>query len=73
MSIDETHTVWTTYDSPLGPLTLIGGATGLREMRFPGRSADPDQGSHRAGEFTEVIRQLAAGPAAASPQPATAP
>jgi methylated-DNA-[protein]-cysteine S-methyltransferase len=27
---------WTVYDSPLGPLTLIGGSEGLSSVRFPG-------------------------------------
>ena len=26
---------WTTYQSPLGTLTLIGGDAGLRAVRFP--------------------------------------
>lgn len=30
---------WTTYESPLGPLTLIGGGTaGLRNVHFPRRA-----------------------------------
>ena len=31
------HAAWTTYESPLGPLTLIGSAGGLRRLSFPGR------------------------------------
>jgi len=27
---------WTTYDSPLGPLTLISATAGLQAVHFPG-------------------------------------
>jgi methylated-DNA-[protein]-cysteine S-methyltransferase len=32
---------WTVYDSPIGPLTLVASAAGLRELSFPGRSRVP--------------------------------
>jgi methylated-DNA-[protein]-cysteine S-methyltransferase len=31
-------TAWTIYESPLGPLTVIAGAAGIRELYFPGRT-----------------------------------
>ena len=33
-----TESGWTVYESPLGPLTLIAGPAGLRNVLFPGRS-----------------------------------
>jgi methylated-DNA-[protein]-cysteine S-methyltransferase len=38
---------WTTYDSPLGRLTLIAGPSGIRGVRFPGRQAQPAQARWR--------------------------
>ncbi len=32
---------WTTVDGPLGPVTLVGGPDGLREVRFDGVAAAP--------------------------------
>ena len=32
-----TESGWTVYESPLGPLTLIAGPAGLRNILFPGR------------------------------------
>ena len=31
---------WTTYDSPIGPLTLLAGPGGLRAIAFPGEPLD---------------------------------
>jgi methylated-DNA-[protein]-cysteine S-methyltransferase len=36
--MEMTETGWTVYESPLGSLTLIAGAAGLRNVLFPGRS-----------------------------------
>jgi methylated-DNA-[protein]-cysteine S-methyltransferase len=49
---------WTVYESPLGPLTLIGGDDGLRAMYFPGRSGPLDEATRDAGPFAEAISQL---------------
>jgi len=49
---------WTTYDSPLGPLTLIGGAAGLRSVSFPGRASAPDAGEHDPAALGDAVRQL---------------
>lgn len=29
---------WTIYESPVGPLTLVAGPAGIRDVHFPGRS-----------------------------------
>ena len=49
---------WTTYESPLGPLTLIVGATGLRNVHFPGRSPILDPSDRNPAALTEAVRQL---------------
>jgi methylated-DNA-[protein]-cysteine S-methyltransferase len=49
---------WTTYDSPLGPLTLIGGRAGLRHVSFPGRAPAPDAGEHDAPALRDAVTQL---------------
>ena len=58
MNIDTTPHAWTIYESPLGPLTLIGGAAGLQQVRFPGRAPRPDPRRREADAFSEVITQL---------------
>jgi methylated-DNA-[protein]-cysteine S-methyltransferase len=50
---------WTVYESPLGPLTLIGGDDGLRAMYFPGRSGPLDEAARDPRPFAEAITQLA--------------
>jgi methylated-DNA-[protein]-cysteine S-methyltransferase len=49
---------WTTYESPLGPLTLLGGPAGLRALRFPGRGTPLDDDNRSAEPFGEVLEQL---------------
>ncbi len=49
---------WTTYESPLGPLTLIGGTDGLSELRFPGHGAPLDQARRDREAFEIAIAQL---------------
>lgn len=41
---------WDIYESPFGPMTLIGGDTGLRAVYFPGRAPalDPADRGHEA-------------------------
>jgi methylated-DNA-[protein]-cysteine S-methyltransferase len=55
-----TNTLWSTYESPLGRLTLVAGPRGLRSISFPGggapaheREAAPDPNA-----LSEVIGQL---------------
>ena len=50
---------WTAYESPLGPLTLIGGDDALHAMYFPGRSGPLDEALRDPDVFTEVTTQLA--------------
>jgi methylated-DNA-[protein]-cysteine S-methyltransferase len=33
---ETTNTIWSTYESPLGRLTLVAGPRGLRSISFPG-------------------------------------
>ncbi|HWO47919.1 MAG TPA: methylated-DNA--[protein]-cysteine S-methyltransferase [Solirubrobacterales bacterium] len=47
---------WTVYDSPIGPLTLVASATGLRDLSFPGRSRVPAEA--RKAPMPEVTEQL---------------
>jgi methylated-DNA-[protein]-cysteine S-methyltransferase len=35
--------VWDIYESPVGPLTLIGGEAGLRGLWFPGKTPTPPE------------------------------
>jgi methylated-DNA-[protein]-cysteine S-methyltransferase len=50
--------VWTMYESPLGPLTLVGDDAGLRAMYFEGRGGPRDESLRDAGAFTEATAQL---------------
>ncbi|HEX3688655.1 MAG TPA: methylated-DNA--[protein]-cysteine S-methyltransferase [Solirubrobacteraceae bacterium] len=52
-------TAWTIFESPLGPLTLVGGHDGLRAMHFPGRSGSLDEGTRDPDVFIEATTQLA--------------
>ena len=49
---------WTTYASPLGPLTLIGGPEGLVALRFPGLDGALAHDEHRPELFEEAVAQL---------------
>jgi methylated-DNA-[protein]-cysteine S-methyltransferase len=48
---------WTTYDSPLGRLTLIASPSGVRSVRFPGHQQQPPHGERRP--MREALEQLA--------------
>jgi methylated-DNA-[protein]-cysteine S-methyltransferase len=48
---------WTIYESPIGPLTLLGGPAGLTGLHFPGR-AELAEHSRRPAGFIEATRQL---------------
>jgi methylated-DNA-[protein]-cysteine S-methyltransferase len=50
---------WTVYESPLGPLTLLGGEEGLRALYFPGRSGPLDEAARDPRPFAEATTQLA--------------
>ena len=54
--MNESPRRWTIYQSPIGPLTLIGGSNGLSDLNFPGRIPLPP--SAERGELPEVAEQL---------------
>lgn len=49
---------WHVYESPLGPLTLVGGSAGLSGMRFPGRGPALREADHEPQTFAEATSQL---------------
>jgi methylated-DNA-[protein]-cysteine S-methyltransferase len=53
MSVDG---AWTIYESPLGPLTVLAGPAGIRNVCFPGRSPRLREQARRP--LVEVVDQL---------------
>jgi methylated-DNA-[protein]-cysteine S-methyltransferase len=51
------NTIWTTYEGPLGPLTLVGGDAGLSSLEFPG-AAPRDESDRDPLAFADVTAQL---------------
>ena len=49
---------WTVFESPVGPLTLVGDADGLRGLFFPGRSGPLDEARRDPAPFVEALAQL---------------
>jgi methylated-DNA-[protein]-cysteine S-methyltransferase len=49
---------WTSYESPLGTLTLIGGSAGLRAVQFPGRAHGLGERDHDPSALAAVAVQL---------------
>jgi methylated-DNA-[protein]-cysteine S-methyltransferase len=49
---------WTTYESPLGPLTLIGSTAGLRNVRFPGRAPGLAESDGDPAALAEAATEL---------------
>ncbi len=49
---------WSSYESPFGLLTLIGGEAGLREVHFPRRAPALDQSDRDDQPFRDVLSQL---------------
>jgi methylated-DNA-[protein]-cysteine S-methyltransferase len=50
---------FTTYDSPLGQLTLVADADGtLRHLYFPGTVSDLDAADHDPGALAPAVQQL---------------
>jgi methylated-DNA-[protein]-cysteine S-methyltransferase len=47
---------WNIYESPLGPLTLIAGPSGIRNVHFPGRSPRLEEGARTP--LSEVTGRL---------------
>jgi methylated-DNA-[protein]-cysteine S-methyltransferase len=57
-SMTTTPICWTTYVSPLGPLTLHGGPDGLTALEFPGDGAPRDEAARAPDLFAEAVAQL---------------
>ncbi|WP_051324515.1 methylated-DNA--[protein]-cysteine S-methyltransferase [Candidatus Solirubrobacter pratensis] len=51
-------TSWTIYESPLGPLTVIAGASGMSRIRFPGSDERLDEAGRRPAAFAVATEQL---------------
>jgi methylated-DNA-[protein]-cysteine S-methyltransferase len=47
---------WDIYESPIGPLTLIGGPAGLRGLWFQGKTPTPPESER--GALSAVVEQL---------------
>lgn len=52
------ETFWSTYESPIGELTLIARGGRLRGVRFPGERHGLGEGARQPDEFANVTRQL---------------
>ena len=46
--MSDSQLTWTIYESPLGPLTVIAGPAGVRNVHFPGRSLWLEEGAQRS-------------------------
>src|SRR4051812_34838631 len=49
---------WSIYKSPFGPLALVGGEAGLREVHFPERAQPLDPADRDGDALRVVIEQL---------------
>lgn len=49
---------WAVHDSPLGPLTLVGGPGGLQAIHYEGGAPDLPPEAQRPRELSEVMAQL---------------
>jgi methylated-DNA-[protein]-cysteine S-methyltransferase len=49
---------WTVYESPLGPLTLLGGPAGLSRLRFPRSGAPLDEARREPRALHGAVEQL---------------
>jgi methylated-DNA-[protein]-cysteine S-methyltransferase len=47
---------WTIYESPIGPLTLVAGPSGIINLSFPGRVRPPAEAAKRP--MPETVEQL---------------
>jgi methylated-DNA-[protein]-cysteine S-methyltransferase len=62
MSMSDSQLTWTIYESPLGPLTVIRGPAGVRNVHFPGRSPRLSVGArHPMPEVTDQLDAYFAG------------
>ena len=57
---ETTNTIWSTYESPLGRLTLVAGPRGLRSISFPGGGLPPQarEAAPDPNALAEVTGQL---------------
>jgi methylated-DNA-[protein]-cysteine S-methyltransferase len=58
---ENMNTIWSTYESPLGTLTLLAGPRGLRAISFPERDGEPsvhDDTTRDPDAFAVVTGQL---------------
>jgi methylated-DNA-[protein]-cysteine S-methyltransferase len=60
MTATEIHDrrVWTVYESPLGPLTLLAGTAGLAGLRFPGQAGALDDADQDPDALRAAVEQL---------------
>jgi methylated-DNA-[protein]-cysteine S-methyltransferase len=49
---------YTIFESPVGPLTLVAGAHGLRNLYFPGRAPAPGENDQMSAVLAAAIEQL---------------
>jgi methylated-DNA-[protein]-cysteine S-methyltransferase len=56
MTVDSEH--WTIHESPIGPLTIIGGDAGVRRLEFPGRARPLDERRRSPERLADATRQL---------------
>lgn len=52
------NSTWTTYGSPVGPLTLVGGPRGLSRLFFPGHAGQLREESHDPAALADAVGQL---------------
>jgi methylated-DNA-[protein]-cysteine S-methyltransferase len=58
----ETALAWTVHESPLGPLTIVAGPAGVRDVHFPGRMPKLAEAARRLSmPATEQLEQYFAG------------
>jgi methylated-DNA-[protein]-cysteine S-methyltransferase len=57
---ETTNSIWSTYESPLGRLTLVAGPRGLRSISFPGGGLPPQdrEGAPDPDALAQVTGQL---------------
>jgi methylated-DNA-[protein]-cysteine S-methyltransferase len=55
---DVSGEAWVAYESPLGELTLVGGAGGLRRVFFPGHASGLNEADRSEEALADAVRQL---------------
>jgi len=54
--MSNSDVIWDIYESPIGPLMLVGGDAGLRGLWFPGKTPTPPESAR--GSLPAVTEQL---------------